>query len=93
MATAAKQTAGIGKGTPGPGRPKGMPNKQTALIKDMVCQALAKAGGVAYLARVAKTHPAAFLALVGKTIPVQVTGDGGGPVEQVVRVELVALQK
>lgn len=29
MATAVRKTAGIGKGTPGPGRPKNQPNKAT----------------------------------------------------------------
>ena len=33
----------IGKGKAGPGRPKGVPNKATAAIKDMIVQALDKA--------------------------------------------------
>ena len=70
-----------------PGQPKsgggtraGVPNKISAALKDMVLQALDKAGGVAYLARQAEKQPAAFLALVGKVLPLQITGDGGGPV-------------
>jgi hypothetical protein len=76
-----KQTAGIGKGTPGPGRKKGVPNKNTALIRDMIAQALDEAGGVEYLTSVAQSHPAPFLALVGKVLPVQLTGADGGPIE------------
>lgn len=36
MASAEKQTAGIGKGTPGPGRKKGVPNKSTTEFRDTV---------------------------------------------------------
>lgn len=78
MAAAAKNTTKFGTGNPG--KPKGATNKVTREVKAMVLQALDKAGGVTYLARAAKTHPAAFLALVGKVLPLQVTGEGGGPV-------------
>jgi hypothetical protein len=77
---------------PGPGRPKGVPNKLTGQVKDMVLQALQGAGGVDYLISCAhdtKTA-AAFLGLVGKVIPLQVTGEDGGPV-QIQRIELVAM--
>ncbi len=33
----------------------------------------------------------AFLTLVGKVLPMQVTGEGGGPVQTVARIELVAV--
>lgn len=65
----------------GKGRKKGVPNKVTGALKDMILQALNGAGGVAYLQRQAKESPAAFLTLVGKVLPMQVTGAGGdGPV-------------
>lgn len=78
---------------PGPGRPKGVPNKTTGLIKDMITQALEGAGGVDYLIERAQDPKTAgaFLTLVGKVLPVQVTGDGGGPVKTVARIELVAM--
>jgi hypothetical protein len=60
---------------------KGIPNKITAELKDMILKALDEAGGVKYLTATAKTHQAAFLALVGKVLPMQVTGAGGGPLE------------
>ena len=73
----------VGDGTPGPGRPKGTPNKTTSLLKDAVLQAATAAGGrdglVGYLTQQAAQNPAPFLALLGKVLPLQVTGDGGGP--------------
>lgn len=64
----------------GKGRPKGVPNKATAAIKDMITQALDKAGGVDYLVEQARENPGPFLALVGKVLPLQVTGDKDNPV-------------
>lgn len=71
MATV-KQTAKIGQGKPGPGRPKGKPNKTTQAIKDAVTEAFQKAGGVDYLVKVAEEDPKTFLNIVGKVIPLQV---------------------
>jgi len=73
---------------PGPGRPKGIPNKDTIAVKDMIIGALHAAGndvlaaagqpkrksgaGIEYLRHQAKAKPAAFMALVGKVVPLQV---------------------
>lgn len=68
----------------GKGRVKGVPNKVTREVKEMITQALDKAGGVAYLVRCAKdpkTAPA-FLTLVGKVLPLQVTGANGRTLAQ-----------
>ena len=67
---AVKQTKSNFPG-PGPGRPKGVPNKNTAAIKDMILEALDGAGGVQYLQDRAKDPrtAAAFLGLVGKVLP------------------------
>jgi hypothetical protein len=62
----------------GVGRAKGTPNKTTSAIKDMIVQALDKAGGVDYLVVQAKKNPKAFLALVGRVLPLQVNGPGEG---------------
>ena len=75
---AVKETAGIaiGKGKPGPGRPKGIPNKTTTALKEMILAALDNSGGVEYLERQAEGNPTAFLSLVGKVLPMTVAGNG-----------------
>jgi|SanBayMetagenome_1026888.scaffolds.fasta_scaffold02285_9 hypothetical protein len=70
-----------GQKRPGQGRPAGSTNKKAQLIREMVTQALDQAGGVEYLAEVARTNPGPFLGLVGKVLPIQVTGAEGGPVQ------------
>jgi hypothetical protein len=72
----------------GPGRPKGLPNKTTVQLKDMILKALDDAGGAEYLERRANDPrtAAAFLALIGKVLPMQVTGVDGGAVQQHIRV-------
>ena len=63
-----------------PGRTKGVPNKTTQAIKDMITTALANAGGAAYLQRQAEENPGPFMALVGKVLPLQLTGDAAAPI-------------
>ena len=80
-----KQTLKIGQGKPGPGRPKGIPNKTTTLLKDAILKAATEAGGgedglVDYLRTQAQDNPGPFLALLGKVLPLQVTGEGGAPI-------------
>jgi hypothetical protein len=78
---------------PGPGRPKGVPNKTTALLKDALLQAATEAGDgsmVAYLVRQAKENPGPFMGLLGKVIPLQVGGDPDNPLKMITVVELVA---
>ena len=65
----------------GAGRVKGTPNKVTGEVKQMILDALAAAGGVKYLTKQATVNPKAFLTLVGKVLPLQLTGEGGGPVQ------------
>lgn len=80
----------IGQGKAGPGRPKGVPNKTTAMLKDAVLEAAAKAGGkaglVGYLQIQAIDNPTAFMSLLGKAMPLQVqgTGDNGAIVTEIV---------
>lgn len=64
------------------GSRKGVPNKTTGAIKDMILTALSNAGGAEYLERRANDPrtASAFLGLVGKVLPMQVTGENGDPI-------------
>ncbi|WP_395652550.1 hypothetical protein [Brevundimonas sp.] len=89
--TKRKPTGAAAKGA-GPGRPKGVKNKVTAELKDMILQALDNAGGVSYLTQRASDPKtaSAFLTLVGKTLPMTVKGPGeGGEFFQKIVVEVV----
>lgn len=65
----------------GKGRPKGSQNKENKMLREMILQALDRNGGVEYLAMQAVKEPKAFLSLLGRVLPLQVTGEGGGPVD------------
>ncbi len=69
------------KGTqPSGGSRKGKPNKVTRDVKEMILGALSNLGGASWLYEQGKKNPTAFMALVGKILPLQVSGEGGGPV-------------
>lgn len=63
------------RGIPGPGRPKGVPNKVTQALKDMIRGALEDAGGREYLAKQAKANPTAFMTLLGRLVPQELKAD------------------
>lgn len=91
-----KQTAKkrqIGDGVAGPGRPKGVPNKNTTLLKDAILEAATKAGGrdglVGYLTQQASVNPAAFMTLLGKVLPMQIQGDPDAPLIAVIERRVV----
>lgn len=77
----------------GKGRKKGVPNKATKELKDMILGALDNAGGIQYLERCANDPKtaSAFLTLVGKVLPMTVQGPGpdGALVFQVVERRIV----
>jgi hypothetical protein len=52
----------------------------TRALKDMILGALDAAGGQQYLVEQASKNPVAFMSLLGKVLPLQVSGEGGGPV-------------
>ena len=63
----------MAKGKKTGGRRKGVPNKFSGALKDMILKALDESGGVDYLVRCANAeNPAPFLALVGKVLPLTV---------------------
>ena len=78
-------------GNAGKGRPKGSPNKTTALLKDAILKAAEQAGGraglVGYLETQALENPGPFMSLLGKVLPMQIVGDPDNPV--ITRIELV----
>lgn len=78
----------------GKGRPKGVQNKMTKALKEMILEALDAAhedGGVAYLKDQAEKNPTAFLTLVGKVLPLQVASDPDNPLPPTI-IQLVAPQ-
>lgn len=83
----------VGDGTPGPGRPKGVPNKTTTALKDAILDAGMQAGGreglVGYLKAQAVENPVAFMTLLGKVLPLQVAGDKDAPLSVVTQIVLV----
>lgn len=95
---AVKQTGKIGEGKAGPGRKKGIPNKTTAVLKEAIITAAEQVGEdgggtgglTGYLVYIAKNDIKAFAGLLGKVLPMQVTGEDGGPITTITRIELVA---
>lgn len=78
-----KVTKSVRKPPPKGGSRKGIPNKNTAALKEMILGALAGAGGVEYLQARAQDPrtAAAFLGLVGKVLPMTVTSDPDAPLK------------
>lgn len=79
-----KQALAVGSGAPGPGRPKGVPNKATKTIRDAVMQAFDEVGGPAYLVRLAQgtqSDRAAFTSLLNKVLPTQINANVEGGVQ------------
>jgi hypothetical protein len=76
------------KRQPPGGSRKGIPNKVTREVKEMILEALDNAGGVQYLTEQATENPKAFLSLLGRVMPLQVNGAGENGehiIQQVVR--------
>ena len=82
----AERKIGKNRGNAGKGRPKGSPNKTTALLKDAIIKAAENAGNeiggnglVSYLEAQAVANPAPFMSLLGKVLPMQISGDEDQP--------------
>lgn len=67
------------RGNAGKGRQKGVPNKTTKALKEMILGALSDAGGQHYLRQQASENPAAFLTLIGKVLPSEIKAEHSGP--------------
>lgn len=62
----------------GGGSRAGVPNKQTAELKDMILQALSEVGGAEYLKKRAEDNAGAFMSLLGRVLPMQVNASHSG---------------
>lgn len=77
------------------GRLPGSVNKTTATLKEAILLAgeqsgqdgKGKGGLIGYLRRVAGEDMKAFSSLLGRVLPLQVTGEGGGPIKMVHKIE------
>jgi hypothetical protein len=71
------------------GRQKGTPNRTTGLVREAIVRAAeiagdkGKGGLVGYCTFLARDEPKAFAQLLGRVLPLQVTGEGGGPLQVV----------
>lgn len=80
---------------PGPGRPKGVPNKTTQTAKEAIALAAEGLGGTERLIAWAQEDPlnerAFWSSIYPKLLPLQVAGDPENPIQTIARIELVAL--
>lgn len=81
----------------GKGRPKGSLNKTGVSAKEAIATAATELGGADRLVAWAKEDPSNEKVFWGtiypKLLPLQVTGEGGGAIETISRIELVPLTK
>lgn len=82
---------------PGPGRPKGAPNKLGKAAKDAIAEAAEQLGGVNRLVSWSKEDPlnerAFWTSIYPKLIPVQIAGDKDNPLRTITRIERVILER
>lgn len=87
--TAARKPPNAGKG-----RKKGVPNKNTANLKNAIMHAFEQVGGKDYLVKVAEEDQRTFCTLLGKVLPseiqAQLSSPDGGPIN--LQVSFVASQ-
>lgn len=72
-------------GNMGKGRPKGALNKTTVIAKDMIANVADRLGGADRMLEWAKSDPdnerAFWTSIYPRLLPLQVTGEGGGPLQ------------
>jgi hypothetical protein len=81
MAGRPGNVAGSGKGSR-----KGIPNKTTSTAKENIIAVFTAIGGTRRMAKWAEDNTTEFYKLYGRLLPLQVTGEGGGPLDITVRV-------
>ena len=74
----------------GAGRKPGVPNKLSASVKDNVISVFESIGGTEHMMEWAIANPNQFYNIYAKLLPLQVTGEGGGPIESSLTVKLVS---
>lgn len=92
-----KNTGRFGPGNPG--KPRGAKTKTTRVLREAIVLAAEQVGEngkgadglVGYLRRVAVEDVKAFSGLLGRVLPLQITGEGGGAISVVSRIELVPM--
>ncbi len=63
----------------GPGRPKGVPNRQTVALKEAIENAFTELGGTSYLVHVGRKDPRTFCALLSRLLPTKLANADGSP--------------
>ena len=61
---------------PGPGRPKGIPNKVSRIAKEAIAQVFEDLGSVEAMTEWARDNPTSFYNMYAKLLPIQVDGAG-----------------
>lgn len=81
----AEPKIGPNRGNAGKGRPKGSENKTTRAAKDAIAEAAERIGGVdrlvIWIKEDAKNESTFWGTIYPKLLPLQVAGEGGGPVQ------------
>jgi len=71
------------------GRKKGTPNKENKALREMILDTLDNLGNDVWLQSQAESDPKTFISLLAKVLPMQVTGEGGGPIDGHWTIEVV----
>lgn len=80
-------------GNAGKGRVKGSKNKTTTAVKEALTAVYAKKGGDAALLTWAKENETEFYKLWGRMLPMEHTGEGGGPIQTSMTVAFVGVRR
>ena len=65
----------------GPGRPRGVPNKTTQVVKDLITRAFDEKGGLDAFVAWAKRNETEFYKIWARLLPLQLSGKDDGPIQ------------